>query len=66
VPLAGWLRGPLRDALLQSVLDQRFLGSGFFDPAAVRVLVQEHLAGRPDHSHRLWALLVLARWLAKG
>jgi asparagine synthase (glutamine-hydrolysing) len=66
IPLAGWLRGALRDALLQSVLDQRFLGSGFFDPAAVRVLVQEHLAGRADHSHRLWALLVLARWLAKG
>jgi asparagine synthase (glutamine-hydrolysing) len=67
VPLADWLRGPLREALRQSVLDSGFLaGGGILNPAAVRALVDEHLSGRADHSHRLWALMILARWQVRG
>jgi asparagine synthase (glutamine-hydrolysing) len=66
VPLAGWLRLELRQQVQQTLLDSSFLSRGIFRPAAVHGLINDHLTGRDDHSHRLWALLVLARWLARN
>jgi asparagine synthase (glutamine-hydrolysing) len=43
-------------------LDRVALGRGYFRPAAVRQLLEEHQSGRFDHSYRLWALLVLEQW----
>jgi len=64
VPLARWLRGPLAETLCETLTDPSFLGRGIFRAEAIAGLVNDHLTGRDDHSHRLWALLVLARWLA--
>jgi asparagine synthase (glutamine-hydrolysing) len=62
VPLAAWLRGPLREfanaALSRPALD--LLG---LDRAAVRHLFDEHLRHAADHARALWALLVLSEWL---
>ncbi len=65
IPLASWLRNELRTTLIETLGDSGFLGRGIFRPEAVLGLVDEHLHRRADHSHRLWALLVLARWLDK-
>ena len=62
VPLDHWFRGPLAGFARDTLLDPRALERGLFRPAAVRQLVEEHLAGRFDHSYRLWALLVLELW----
>ena len=35
---------------------------GLFAPAEVERLWAEHRAGRRDHSHRLWSLIVLEQW----
>jgi hypothetical protein len=35
---------------------------GYFQPAFVRQLVNEHLAGTRDHTLRLWQLVVFERW----
>lgn len=64
VPLAAWLRGELRPMLVETLTDPAFLGRGLIRPEAVHGLLNDHLGGTDDHSHRLWALLVLARWLA--
>ncbi|HOD80047.1 MAG: Asparagine synthetase (glutamine-hydrolyzing) 1 [Planctomycetes bacterium ADurb.Bin126] len=61
LPLAAWLRGPLREILLESVLDPAM--TRIFDPAALAGLINDHLSGRYDHAQRLWALLVLGRWM---
>lgn len=62
IPLAGWLRGPLRDWAAERVArladSPRFAGDRFAQAWT------EHLAGRADHSHRLWTGLVLADWAA--
>lgn len=63
VPLASWLRGPLRERLRQSVLEGRLNESGFFEPRALSRLVEQHLSGRSDHSAALWALLMLEGFL---
>ncbi|HAU37178.1 MAG TPA: asparagine synthase (glutamine-hydrolyzing) [Phycisphaerales bacterium] len=64
VPLGRWLREELRPAMEETLLDRSFLECGIFRPEAVVGLVNDHLARRGDHRHRLWALMLLARWLA--
>ena len=61
VPIAGWLRGELRDASRDLLTDATARSRGWFDPAAVVALLDEHDAG-VDHSPRLWALLMLEQW----
>jgi asparagine synthase (glutamine-hydrolysing) len=65
VPIARWLRGPLRDPLHDLVLSRRAGERGLLDRRFVRALVREHEAGRRDQSLRLWGLLVLELWLRR-
>jgi asparagine synthase (glutamine-hydrolysing) len=62
VPLAYWFRNELKGYARDVLLDPVSLGRGYFRPAAVRQLFDEHQSGRFDHSYRLWALLVLEQW----
>jgi len=64
VPLARWLRGELREVLVESLTDTSLYRRGILRPEGAIGLLNDHLGGRADHSHRLWALLMLARWLA--
>ena len=66
VPLGKWLRNELRPILLETLTDRALLQMGILKPESLAGLVNDHLSGRDDHRHRLWALLVLARWLIKG
>jgi len=60
VPLAAWFRGPLRDRVRHALLGPELLDTGLFAPEEVRRLVDQHQAGRWDHSAPLWALLTFA------
>jgi asparagine synthase (glutamine-hydrolysing) len=62
VPMDHWFRGPLAGFARSVLLDPRTLERGLFRPEAVSELVESHLAGRFDHSYRLWSLLVLELW----
>jgi asparagine synthase (glutamine-hydrolysing) len=64
VPLARWLRSDLRQTLRETLLDEGLLSRGIFRREAMAALIRDHLSGAADHQHRLWALLILARWLA--
>lgn len=63
IPLATWLRGPLRD-WAETLLDEhRLRREGFFHPAPVRQAWRLHLEGKQDFSARLWSLLMFQAWL---
>jgi asparagine synthase (glutamine-hydrolysing) len=62
VPIAEWFRGDLKDYVRDALLDSTALGRGYFDPAYVRRLVDEHVSARWDHGYRLWSLLMFELW----
>ena len=62
IPLAAWLRGPLRPMLDDLVLGPRLAARGIFSPPALRRLCDEHQSQRADHGHKLWNLMVLELW----
>lgn len=62
VPVGRWFHGPLKPMLHDTVLSERALARGYFEPATVRSLVQEHLDLRHDHTYKLWSLLMLELW----
>jgi asparagine synthase (glutamine-hydrolysing) len=62
VPLADWFRGELRELAADLLLDDRARQRGQLRPAAVKRLLDEHVAGRADHGHRLWCLVMLELW----
>lgn len=63
VPLAAWLRGPLRQRLQQRLLAPTLAQCGLFDMDYVRLLLEQHASGRRDYSAPLWALLMFEAFL---
>ena len=64
VPLDAWLAGPLLEMLRETLLDQSFIDAGWLKRTALERLIDQHVRGKADHRHRLWALLCLGRWWA--
>jgi len=62
VPIAGWIRGPLRE-WAESLLDPQALAeAGLLDPVSIRQRWEAHLAGREDASDALWSVLMFQAW----
>lgn len=61
VPLADWLRGPLRE-WAEDLLDERKLGEQFINVRQVRELWKEHLSGRRNWAYALWNVLMFESW----
>jgi len=62
VPLASWLRGPLRGWAEERLTSGRLDAAGI-DEKAADALFGEHLRRERDHARALWTLVVLAEWL---
>ncbi|WP_370262362.1 asparagine synthase (glutamine-hydrolyzing) [Limnobacter sp.] len=62
VPLAAWLRGPLRQWAEDLLSESRLRDGGLLDARPVRTLWQEHLSGQFDRSSYLWNVLMFQAW----
>jgi asparagine synthase (glutamine-hydrolysing) len=65
IPVSRWLRAELKPMLLDYLSEERLKREGLFDVAYVAATVSDHLSGRADHPHRLWALLMWEMWREK-
>jgi asparagine synthase (glutamine-hydrolysing) len=61
-PDQSWYRGPTMDYLREILLDPRSLGRGYFQPAFVRRVLEEHLEGRVNHRLLIWSFLCFEWW----
>jgi len=66
VPLAKWLRGPLRERLQQAVLGPQLEATGYFNTDTLQSMVRQHLSGQRDHSAPLWTLLMFDAFLRRA
>lgn len=62
IPVANWFRGPLKEQMLSVLSPERISREGFFDPAVVGRLIDDHLDGRRDNRKQLWTLFAFELW----
>jgi asparagine synthase (glutamine-hydrolysing) len=60
IPLDTWLRGDLRDDVLDTVRGGN--REGIFDSAAVTRIVDEFYRGDARRNHQVWSLYALEKW----
>jgi asparagine synthase (glutamine-hydrolysing) len=66
LPMAAWMRGPLRELCEAKLGYQGLAGRGIFRPRATSGLWQDFLTGKPTVSwSRLWLLVALEVWLER-
>ena len=61
VPLAAWLRGPLRP-WAEELLSAPSLRAAGLNAALIRFTWETHLAQRGNHHHKLWTVLMYMAW----
>ncbi|MBN2244904.1 MAG: asparagine synthase (glutamine-hydrolyzing), partial [Candidatus Aminicenantes bacterium] len=63
VPIAKWVKGPLKELFEDLLSPVRIAREGFLDPEYVNELLEDHLANKRDNRKQLWTLLVWELWL---
>ena len=62
LPIADWLRGPLREWVEGLINETRLLNEGYFHPEPILLAWQRHLNGENMHN-QLWGVLMFQAWL---
>jgi asparagine synthase (glutamine-hydrolysing) len=63
VPVGEWIRGPLRGWAEELLDPARLTAEGWFDAGRIRRRWDDHLSGRRDSTHAIWAILMFQAWL---
>jgi asparagine synthase (glutamine-hydrolysing) len=62
IPIAKWVKGPLRGLFGDLLSYDRIKKEGLFNPSYVSSLLQDHLANKKNNRKQLWTLLVWELW----
>jgi asparagine synthase (glutamine-hydrolysing) len=65
IPMKNWLRRELEPLMRELLSPARISQRGLLESAEVTRLVNEHVAGRENHAHTLFPLMVFERWAAE-
>jgi len=61
-PTGSWLRNELRQVVLDELSPERVKRLGYFNPATISRLADDHFARRHNREGILWALLCFSTW----
>ncbi len=61
-PVGAWLKGQTKEMMLDLLSEKALKKRGYFDPAAISDLIQDHLSGREYNANQLWQLMTLELW----
>ena len=62
IPMKNWLRRELAPLMESLLSEERLRRRGLIDPREARKLMDQHKAGRANHAHVLFSLMVFERW----
>jgi asparagine synthase (glutamine-hydrolysing) len=62
IPAAAWLRGDLEPFARATLSPETLRRQGYFEPAVVTRLIDDHVNGVEDRSRQLWGLLAFTLW----
>ena len=62
IPMKQWLKRELKPLMERLLAPERLAARGLIEPAETRRLIDEHCAGRANHAHVLFSLMVFERW----
>jgi asparagine synthase (glutamine-hydrolysing) len=65
VPIAAWLRGPLRNWAQELIHDDGLVDKAWLDRSRLRDLLQQHLSGQREAHPLLWSALMLLCFVQK-
>lgn len=63
IPLADWLRGPLRDWAEELINKDKLIEQNILNHAVIRKAWKLHLDGSSDYTARIWSVLIFQSWL---
>lgn len=62
IPMKQWLRRELQPLMRALLSPDRLTRRGLFNPVEVTRMIDAHVAGRANHAHQLFSLMVFERW----
>lgn len=62
VPIASWLRGPMREWAEDLLSERALKETGLLRPEPIRRAWAEHISGRANRQYGLWGVLMLQTW----
>ncbi|MGJ8693934.1 MAG: XrtA/PEP-CTERM system amidotransferase [Thalassotalea sp.] len=65
IPLAQWLRGPLKEKMTNLLTSQAFTQTNIFKQEKINKLITEHVSGKNDHAAALWTLMMLGQFIER-
>lgn len=65
IPAHEWLRGPLRELMLDTLAWGATEHSELFNAAEVQACVDAHLSRRANYGYHLWGLTILFLWMKR-
>ncbi len=62
VPNSAWIKQGLKPFVMDHLSSSSLREMDLLNPVFVADLLQQHFAGKADHSHQIWCLLTLVLW----